>query len=412
MGSQNNMEYKTIKVDTKSFDELKGEILLQACHYNNLDFVGDILLPGSCTDDINLFQEAKATNTWGITTQLKRFLYEHNSADILNISLDDLFDTKNAPVIRGTICEQKRQLEPDKCNEIFQLIKDGKMFASIGYTIQDYEIKDNIRYLKKITIQEVSLVKNPANPMATILDLKNINRPTFRIELSDSWDGTMAEKKWRDYSNSTETPSMTYKNGFLYFDAQSQDKYGAYHLQIVDVIDGEPVINQKAVIGVYQAIQGARNGLKVVPESEMPRLQATITALYKKINILRTQEEIELLPTPSFTTKSEFDIAFEQIKNSDGSLSDKGLSKYFNKIRKGEINLTQSQIKRLVKTCVNIQQQKNIEKILDIEKCDIIDNSVPPVVEAQVQTDNEVVVKSNDVEDFVRGLAISLKKSK
>ena len=61
--------------------------------------------------------------------------------------------------------------------DIYQKIKDGKMFASIGYyPIKSYVDNNGIRHLQEVKLAEISLTTNPANMKATMIDLKSINK--------------------------------------------------------------------------------------------------------------------------------------------------------------------------------------------------------------------------------------------
>ena len=47
---------------------------------------------------------------------------------------------------------------------------------SIGYYVKDYEMKDDIRYLKSIELIEISVVEQPADNQAHITDLKSATK--------------------------------------------------------------------------------------------------------------------------------------------------------------------------------------------------------------------------------------------
>ena len=327
------MQHKHIQIEAKALDEVKGKITLKAGYYGNVDRVNDVLEKGSCNTSVSRFQSAKKNSAW--EGNKIPFLFEHNKFDILAINIDDLYDTDEAPVVVATVSEDYKKLQPAKVQDIYNKIKEGRMYASIGYYPIKYYVDNNeIRHLQEVKLAEISLTTNPANMKATMIDLKNINLPKYPIDIESSWDGTQAEQRWREYTKSVEQPMSNYKNGFLYFDSENQDLFGSYHLQVVDVVDGEPKINERAVFAVYQAIQGARGGLKVVPENEMPRLQGTVNELYKKINRVRISEGMEALEMPKFKTKSEFDIALDNIKNRDGTISDIGLKKMLQSMKK------------------------------------------------------------------------------
>lgn len=386
--SMSQIEHKHIQLDAKAFDTIKGTITLKACYYGNVDRVNDILEKGSCDNSIKRFQNAKKNSAW--EGNKIPFLLEHNGAEILAINIDDLYDTEDAPVVVATISDDFKKLQPAKVQEIYNKITEGKMFASIGYyPAKSYVDNNKVRRLQEVKLAEISLTTNPANTKATMIDLKNINLPKYPIDIESSWDGTQAEQRWREYTKSVEMPNTNYKNGFLYFDAENQDNFGAYHLQVVDIIDGEPKINERAVFAVYQAMRGARGGLTVVPESEMPKLQGTVNELYKKINRVRVAEGMEALEMPNFKTKSEFDIALENIKNKDIPNAKTNFERMLVKMKKdGKISLSHKQIAKLVDAVYKGKMQtQEIEKILDNQNNDVNEKSEPHLTEAHSSHD-------------------------
>jgi hypothetical protein len=267
--------------------------------------------------------------------------------------------------------------------------------------------------LQEVKLAEISLTTNPANTKATMIDLKNINLPKYPIDIESSWDGTQAEQRWREYTKSVEMPNTNYKNGFLYFDAENQDLFGSYHLQVVDIVDGEPKIIERAVFGVYQAMNGARNGLKVVPENQMPRLQGAVNELYKKINRVRVAEGMEVLEMPNFKTKSDFDIALESVKNKDIPNAKVNLERMFVKMKKeGRIQLSHKEIAKLVNAVYQGKiQTQEIEKILDNQNNDVNEQkSEPHFPEAHSHSNLIEEVKNQTFADVVNTLAKNFKK--
>jgi len=391
--SMGQMQYIHTKLESKSLDEIKGIITLKACYYGNVDRVKDILEKGSCNKSIQAFQNAKANSSW--EGNKIRLLLEHNNAEILAINIDDLYDSAEAPIVVATISEDFKKLQPAKVQDIYQKIKDGKMFASIGYfPIKSYVDNNGIRHLQEVKLAEISLTTNPANMKATMIDLKSINLPKYPIDIESSWDGTQAEQRWREYTKSVEMPSTNYKNGFLHFDSENQDLFGSYHLQVVDVVEGEPKIIERAVFAVYQAMRGARGGLTVVPENEMPRLQGAVTELYKKINRVRVAEGMEALEMPNFKTKSEFDTMLDSLKDSNGLIVKGALSILLTKIRKGEIVLTQKTIKKLTHYL-----GQNVKKTLDNQNNDVKTETVAHETVPHIKSEHTSVqqTKTNSI---------------
>ena len=409
--SMSQIEHKHIQLEAKSLDEIKGTITLKACYYGNVDRVNDILEKGACDYSIKRFQNAKTNSAW--EGNKIPFLLEHNGSEILAINIDDLYDTDDAPVVVATISEDFKKLQRAKERDIYEKIKAGKMFASIGYRpIKSYIDNKNIRHLQEIKLVEISLTTNPANTKATMIDLKSINLPKYSVDIESSWDGAQAEQRWREYTKSVEMPSTNYRNGFLYFDAEKQENFGSYHLQVVDIVDGEPKIIERAVIAVYQAMRGARGGLTVVPESEMPRLQGAVTELYKKINRVRIAEGGEELEMPNFKTKSEFEMALDNIKNRDIPFAKTNFERMLVKMKKdGKIILSHKEIAKLVDAVYKGKMQtQEVEKILDIENNDVNQKSEPHLSEAHSSHNLIDEVKTQTFADVINTVAKNFKK--
>ena len=396
--NMNNLQYKSFEI--KAYDKLKGIITGYGSTYGNKDLVNEIVVRGALDESINAFNNG---------TKIIEFLYEHKKSIVLNSMVDKLENDNIGMITQGTVSQTARETYPVEWERIANYCLKNLGRMSIGYVVMDayamidnvktYYVKDGIedddikevidelkltKYLEKIDLREVSFVGNPANPQARIFDIKSINLPTFPIDIESSWDGTLAEKRWREYTNSTDKPTADYKKGFLYYDAQKQDNFTAYHLNVVDVVDGSPVVNAKAVSVAYAAMNGARRGLKVVPESEMPKLENTITKLYEKINRVRVQEGMEPLDMPTFKTKSEFDIALEGVKGRAD------LARLLVSMKKdGKLMLSHTEIKKL-----SSYVYPKFKKTLDNENNDINEKSEPRFDEARLSVDIADDVKS------------------
>lgn len=418
--SMSQIEHKHIQLEAKNFDEIKGVINGYGVTYGNKDRVNDIILQGALQESIEDYNA-------GVNV---KYLFEHENNLELNSNIDKFESDNIGTPIQATVSEFAKTQMPMHFKRIVDAFKNGKAFLSVGFFIKDayvmrggqklYIVKDSrsvnerlpeeTRYLEKIKVIEFSFTTNPANMQAKIFDLKSINLPKYLPDIESSWDGTQAEQRWREYTKSIEMPSTNYKNGFLYFDAENQDLFGSYHLQVVDIIDGEPRIIERAVFAVYQAMRGARGGLAVVPESEMPKLQGAVTELYKKINRVRIAEGMEELEMPNFKTKSEFEIALEQIKNADGSVASVGLRKMLQSMKKaGKLDMSHNQIEQFVKTACN--KPNKLEKTLDNKN--LSDNQkiealvVEPLVHA---TDISPDVKTQTFADVINTVAKNFKK--
>jgi len=410
------MQYINIEAKNINLDAIQGIIKFKACYYGNVDRTNDILEKGACDETIKAFQEAKYKNAFNGNNKIP-FLLEHNPNDILALNLTDFYDTNEAPMGEVKISDDYKALNPkEKIESLYNDIKNGQMFVSIGYmTRKSYIDSTGIRHLQEVEIKEVSLVTHPANPKATIVDFKNINLPKYPVNIDSSWDGALAETRWREYSKSTEKPSDNYKNAFLYFDANKPELFGSYHLQVVDIVDGEPIINQNAVFAAYQAMQGARGGLKVVPENEMPKLKGAITELYKKINRVRITEGKEQLDTPEFKTKSAIDIMTDSIRKQDNPRSASVILEKFlvDQKKAGNVKFSHTQIKNIAHATYAPAVRKtsdNMKKTLDNQNNDVKKQPESHCTETHTSQNLIKEVENKNFADIIKDVAKNFKK--
>ena len=418
--SMSQIEHKHIQLEAKNFDEIKGVINGYGVTYGNKDRVNDIILQGALQESIE---------DWNAGVGVK-YLFEHQDILELNSNIDKFESDNVGTPIQATVSEFAKQQMPMHFKRIVDAFKNNKAFLSVGFFIKDayvirggqkfYIVKNSqivgkrlpneTRYLEKIKVKEFSFTTNPANMEAKIFDLKSINLPKYSVDIESSWDGTQAEQRWREYTKSVEMPNTNYKNGFLYFDAEKQENFGSYHLQVVDIIDGEPKIIENAVKAVYQAMRGARGGLTAIPESEMPRLQGAVTELYKKINRVRVAEGMESLEMPNFKTKSEFEMALDNIKNADGSVASVGLRKMLQSMKKvGKLYMSHNQIEQFIKTTCN--KPNKLEKTLDNKNLSDNQKIEALVVGPLVHTTNiSPDVKLQTLANVITTVAKNLKK--
>jgi hypothetical protein len=425
--SMSQIEHKHIQLEAKNFDEIKGVIKGYGVTYGNKDRVNDIILQGSLQESIEDYNA-------GVNV---KYLFEHQDSLELNSNIDKFESDNIGTPIQAAVSEFAKNKMPTHFKRIIDGFKSGKAFLSVGFFIKDayvirggqkvYIVKDSqevgnrlsgeTRYLEKIKVREFSFTTNPANMQAKIFDLKSINFPKYSVDIESSWDGTQAEQRWREYTKSVEMPNTNYKNGFLYFDAENQDLFGSYHLQVVDIIDGEPKIIERAVFAVYQAMNGARNGLKVVPENEMPKLQGAVNELYTKINRVRVAEGMEALEMPNFKTKSEFDIALDSIKNRNIPNAKTNFERMLVKMKKeGKLSLSHYEIRKLVDTVVGTVCKaklptQEIEKILDNQNNDVNEQKSEPHLPEAHSPDNLIQeVKNQTFADAINAVAKNFKK--
>jgi HK97 family phage prohead protease len=157
---------------------------------------------------------------------------------------------------------------------------------SIGGYATDYEDKGGVRIIKGMVLREISLVVFPANPDAKIQSIKSIGKlKKFKIAPKDTvWDKSSAMDRFRKFTNSTEKPSDTYRDCFLWFDETKKDQFGAYKFPFVDVINGELTIVPKAIFSAKAYLNRAYNEPNI-PEEDINKLQELIIDYYKLMEL-------------------------------------------------------------------------------------------------------------------------------
>lgn len=389
-----NIEYKRFEI--KSFDEYKGELKGYGVVYNKKDRVNDIILNDALQNSIDNFN---------VGVPIK-FLFDHENAIELNTNIESISSDDVGALIFAKVSEEAKLKFPLQFKRMVQAFKNGNAYFSVGYyTVKAYILQEGkkvyvtreewvkhrknnpnaVRYLEEIKVTEFSFVTNPANLDAQVLDFKSINIPKYPIELSSSWDVDIANRRWREYSNSMEEPSEMYKKAFLYYNESEPLNFDSYYLQVVDVVGGEPIINDKAVIAVYQSIQGARGGFKIVPESEMPSLMSAIKELYSKMNNIRNQDGIELLEEPNFK--------MYEVEQKINNIHTKAFAeKFCRQYKKYMCNMSEAQFKKFINNITNIGYKvakTEYEKKLDIEikNAQSVNNSGFPSCETRSTSD-------------------------
>jgi len=151
----------------KSFEFKKAEdsaiyhFIGYASTYDNVDRDKDVMVRGCFDESV----EQKSTIP---------MLWNHNRDEVIGkieLSLDH----------KGLIAEGTFNLKDQKAQHIKDLVDmDALDSMSIGFIIRDYEPVDKMRpfggwNIKKVDVVETSIVTIPANPSATITDIKELS---------------------------------------------------------------------------------------------------------------------------------------------------------------------------------------------------------------------------------------------
>jgi HK97 family phage prohead protease len=316
--------------------------------FGNLDRVDDVVVRGAFLDSLKEF--------------MPMLLWQHNWGEPIGIFVSCYEDDK------GLYVEGKMPLDDDFVRgRVVPQMKIGSVKSmSIGYSIEKYNYDENsgICYLQKLTLWEISLVTIPANPEAMITDMKSVV-PYQNLPLADrerEWDKSSALGRVRSFTDSEDSPSSKYKKAFLWYDKESDDKFGSYKLPIADVIDGKLVAVPRAIFAAAGAMSGARGGVNI-PDSEKKGVITNINKYYAKMRSEFNDEDIvspfeksleditnlreidNYLKTCGLSTK-KCNIIISKIKkfvregqtgyekDQEASLRDAGLNEFFERIKK------------------------------------------------------------------------------
>jgi len=131
--------------------------------FNNVDYGGDIIEPGAFDETLK---------DW---SKVKIFALHDDEGLPIGVPLDLWVDAKGLGI--------KGQISPTSVGmDVRILIRDRVLTElSIGYEPVEYEFdSDGIRHLKKLVLNEVSVVTWAMNPLATIDDYKGLAQAAVR----------------------------------------------------------------------------------------------------------------------------------------------------------------------------------------------------------------------------------------
>lgn len=187
----------------------------------------------------------------------------------------------------GLYGEGEINLEVQQGKEAHSLALQGVLTDfSVGWSPVQSEMKGNIREITEAIVWEGSIVDEPMNPKARIVEVKSVV-PFQDLPLADRdrpWDSTAALDRVREFTDSVDSPSENYKNAFIWYDRENQDNFGAYKLPIADIVDGRLTAIPRGVFVAAAAMSGARGGVDI-PDEDRERVISHINRYYDKMDM-------------------------------------------------------------------------------------------------------------------------------
>lgn len=222
-------------------------------------------------------------------------LQEHRDRGNRQIRLKDL----HGRVIGGFPIETAREddvglfavghinLDTELGRGAFSLARQGVLTdLSIGFTALDDLIEGGLRRIFKAIVWEGSIVDEPANRDASILEVKAVV-PFKDHPLADrdrDWDASVAVARVRAATGSEDAPSPSYRNAFVWFDRADPDSFGSYKLPITDVVGGRLTAVPRAIFAAAAVVLGARGGVDV-PSEDRAGIIRHLERYYAKMDL-------------------------------------------------------------------------------------------------------------------------------
>ena len=168
------IKYQTIPFNPSSFTKAedkasdRGEFEGYGSMFGNIDFGGDMVMPGAFDKSLAEWNEK------GVMPQLLGF---HRNGNVIGDWLEMREDSKGLYVKGKLWVNGDSRLE--EAQKAYNILKGtGPKGLSIGYSIEDYEVKEHERgqyyELKELKLYEVSVVGFGMNPQALVTGVKKM----------------------------------------------------------------------------------------------------------------------------------------------------------------------------------------------------------------------------------------------
>lgn len=164
-----DLESKSVteqKTDNGEFGLFQG----YASTFSNRDHDDDIIMPGAFAESLKSGRRIK-------------MLWQHNFGDPIGGYTAVREDSK------GLYVEGRINLGTQKGRDAYALLKAGDIDSmSIGFRTKQYEIDRarEVRLLKQVDLYEISLVTVPANSLATVTNVKSVEKLQSLAEIEDN----------------------------------------------------------------------------------------------------------------------------------------------------------------------------------------------------------------------------------
>ena len=260
-------EVKEQKDSNGEFAFFKG----YASTFGNADLDNDVILPGAFQETIDSGRKIA-------------LLWSHKSSENIE-QITSLHEDEKGLFIEGRV-----NLGVQRGKESLALLKAGDIHSmSIGFNFfhDDTVFEHGVRKIQKLSLFEISLVSIPANPKA-LVDIESIKSitPFQDLPVADrdtEWDQEEALKRVKVFTQSEETPSINYREAFLWFDSKASENFDSYKLLYTDVINDTLTVIPKAKFNIAILLE---NDKCDIPKEHQDIIKKNLTKYYQKIDLV------------------------------------------------------------------------------------------------------------------------------
>jgi HK97 family phage prohead protease len=156
------MQFKSFGLEEVQIDE-KGQFEGYASVFNNVDRHGDIVMPGA-------FRKTISENP------SVPILWQHDQSKPIGVTMA-IREDNNGLLVKGEL-----NLDTQLGREAYSLLKQGALKGlSIGYQVIKDDLAGRVRQLKEVRLMEYSLVTFPANELAQVTSIKQMDNDMIML---------------------------------------------------------------------------------------------------------------------------------------------------------------------------------------------------------------------------------------
>ena len=261
------IDTKTItEKDSKGVSKMYFTFKGYGSTFGNMDRVRDVVVKGCFIESLK--------------EMIPSLLWQHEWDEPVGIFVKIYEDDK------GLYVEGKMPLDDDfvRGRVVPQLEIGSVKSMSIGYSTQKstYDEENDIYYLTKLLLWEISLVTIPANKEAIITDMKSV-MPFSNLEFASKnykWNKNEALERVKVFTESELVPSGEYKKAFLYVDSKDLEDFNSYKMLIADIVNNKLVVIPEAIFSYVGKLSGNNQEIN---EQEKKGLINNINRYYGKM---------------------------------------------------------------------------------------------------------------------------------